>query len=455
MPFCSPIATSGPHVGSGLCSFLAGPLLVPFLVQLTACGLLHEEVQNLEPVVQLASSDTTRVNRGGSVQFEVLASDENDDPLFYEWSSFGLGTFSDPSSAGTSWTAPEEIQGNSEIFPILVTIRDRNCSIVSARERARCEEEALSAVETFLIEVVQRPPFLTSPADTVVSFRTPVVLIDAFAEDPDGDRLFFNVAQVGGELAAVSDELIDENRVQVRVIPRFPGDIELSLAVTDGAVVVSAEFRVTATTPELPQGGSAVLELPLNDDSSHVYEIDLYEFPNVRGELPVLVDSWFEAARLCAERGQRLCTSSEWQFACSGPEGASYSSSDKPQHLPANFGRRFCNTVGSDIAGDDPDPGDLAPSGSFPNCSSSTGVFDLTGNAHEWLMDRNAFLDRIGGFSVSSVQIDLPCQVATIRQPLPPEEEFDLYSQEQVDEVLEQFEYAPYATKGFGFRCCR
>ena len=121
--------------------------------------------------------------------------------------------------------------------------------------------------------------------------------------------------------------------------------------------------------------------------------------------------------------------------------------------LPEAFGRRFCNTPGSEFVGLSPDPEtDRAPSGSFFNCASSAGVYDLTGNLSEWVgnIDGNVW---VGQTSRSDVIILGSCgSFSSEMAPLP--EGFDFTDQEQIDN-LSKVTYGPYTENLFGFRCCR
>ena len=50
------------------------------------------------------------------------------------------------------------------------------------------------------------------------------------------------------------------------------------------------------------------------------YCIDRYEFPNRKGERPMVMQNFYQAQMHCAERGKRVCTESEWTKACEGPD---------------------------------------------------------------------------------------------------------------------------------------
>jgi sulfatase modifying factor 1 len=50
------------------------------------------------------------------------------------------------------------------------------------------------------------------------------------------------------------------------------------------------------------------------------YCIDKYEWPNIKGERPEVMNRFHQAQVKCAAAGKRMCSESEWNFACEGPE---------------------------------------------------------------------------------------------------------------------------------------
>lgn len=104
------------------------------------------------------------------------------------------------------------------------------------------------------------------------------------------------------------------------------------------------------------------------------YCIDRYEFPNEKGKMPQGGVTWLQALARCASQGKRLCTSAEWQRACSGASGFIYPYGDE-------FDRRRCLSARKHDRG-------AAPSGSHPECVSEEGVYDLSGNLWEWVGTR-------------------------------------------------------------------
>jgi sulfatase modifying factor 1 len=137
--------------------------------------------------------------------------------------------------------------------------------------------------------------------------------------------------------------------------------------------------------------------LSFNRVSMH-YCIDRYEYPNVAGQRPQSWMTWYDAKKTLEFEGKRLCTQSEWTFACEGNGGS-------PQPYPYGNGyvrdRTACNfdlhVSGVDVF-KSKRPGDatsqildslLVPSGSMPRCVSPFGVYDMVGNLDEWVVNQS------------------------------------------------------------------
>jgi hypothetical protein len=108
------------------------------------------------------------------------------------------------------------------------------------------------------------------------------------------------------------------------------------------------------------------------------YEISRYECPDKAGRLPYVYINWYQAAAVCANSGDgyRLCRETEWEDACDGKVGSG--------GLTYPYG----NTYQPGTCNDDLTYGELRPSGSLPGCVSSFGVYDLSGNAGEFVEDQ-------------------------------------------------------------------
>jgi hypothetical protein len=121
--------------------------------------------------------------------------------------------------------------------------------------------------------------------------------------------------------------------------------------------------------------------------------VDKYEWPNRRGTVPTVNVTYYEAAAACDSLGKRLCTASEWRRACRNDsdlrlvDGRSYPYGDA-------FSARACNTL------DNPrSRNTLSPAGLFGDCAGRLSIFDMSGNAAEWVAsDNSATAPAYGGF---------------------------------------------------------
>jgi hypothetical protein len=124
--------------------------------------------------------------------------------------------------------------------------------------------------------------------------------------------------------------------------------------------------------------------------------IDRYEWPNKQGGLPLVLVQWLEAAAHCASVGKRLCDEGEWLFACEGeemlPHVYGYERDDKKCLIDKPYVNRTLRLKRYQACLEDPkckrelDKLDQRrPSGSFTECVSPFGVFDMNGSVNEWV----------------------------------------------------------------------
>ncbi len=123
--------------------------------------------------------------------------------------------------------------------------------------------------------------------------------------------------------------------------------------------------------------------------------IDRYEYPNIRGAVPVVMVDWLEARAICKQEGKRLCRESEWNFACEGTQRTPYPYGFVRDKTACNIDRRYLfpnfdafndrRAVGPEVARLD----QRVPSGSMDRCISPFGVYDMTGNVDEWVVNEN------------------------------------------------------------------
>jgi hypothetical protein len=108
--------------------------------------------------------------------------------------------------------------------------------------------------------------------------------------------------------------------------------------------------------------------------------IDKYEFPNKEGTIPRVNVPYAEALALCQQQDKRLCSSQEWQWACSGLEGYSYS-------YGWVFDKEACNTEGRFPEA----------SGNRNRCIGKFGAMDMVGNVFEWVKGNDGNPAAMGG----------------------------------------------------------
>lgn len=141
--------------------------------------------------------------------------------------------------------------------------------------------------------------------------------------------------------------------------------------------------------------------------------IDQFEFPNIPCTYPVVWVKASEAAQICAAMGERLCDAHEWEGACAGVLGppdyrfdlaAGVSANAAVERMRAAHNKQYEPTqswsygpayqrgvcaANSSKSASCPGGGwgncgsNTYPTGSFPGCQSTLGVYDLNGNAAE------------------------------------------------------------------------
>ena len=124
--------------------------------------------------------------------------------------------------------------------------------------------------------------------------------------------------------------------------------------------------------------------------------MDRYEYPGKVGEKPMTLVSWTDAERVCASHGKRLCTESEFTFACEGEKMLPYTygyerdakkcNIDKPYLTPQKHLLPYDQCLANPACAAEYARVDgREPIGSHPECVSPFGIYDLNGNANEWV----------------------------------------------------------------------
>jgi Sulfatase-modifying factor enzyme 1 len=126
--------------------------------------------------------------------------------------------------------------------------------------------------------------------------------------------------------------------------------------------------------------------------------MDRYEYPNKQGELPMTLVSWTDAERVCESEGKRLCTESEFSFACEGEEMRPYAYGFERDDKKCNIDKAYQTPRGHLLpyercmanptcAAEFKRVDGREPIGSHPECVSPFGVEDMNGNANEWVSE--------------------------------------------------------------------
>jgi len=128
-----------------------------------------------------------------------------------------------------------------------------------------------------------------------------------------------------------------------------------------------------------------------NDDRNEqsAFCIDKYEFPNKADAMPLVNITYLDAQAKCTQTGAKLCKKEQWISACRGETRVNmYPYGPDPD-------ASACNTGGTE----------LAKSGSRPKCMTSLGIYDMSGNAAEWVENtENTEAAVIGGSFKSNLQ---------------------------------------------------
>ncbi len=150
--------------------------------------------------------------------------------------------------------------------------------------------------------------------------------------------------------------------------------------------------------------------------------------------------SGVQASAACAAAGKRLCARAEWELGCRGQAARVYPygfvrvagacNDYRAQHPVVELFGTDESWIWGEL--DNPcisqQPNTLAPAGSFEQCMTPEGIFDLVGNLHEWTADPAGTFK--GGFYVDATTNGAGCGYTT---------------------NAHSFNYSDYST---GFRCC-
>jgi hypothetical protein len=224
-------------------------------------------------------------------------------------------------------------------------------------EPARLNNKPAAVKDIVTVKVLNAPPSAHAGED-VLSKKGRKVALKGTGEDPDGRIVLYEWDFDGNGSFDWSSPKSGEVK---RVFNEYSSAV---FRVTDNNGVMAKD---TLRVVICPEGMTGVEPGP--------FCIDNYEWPNSRGKEPLRDISLAMAREKCLAAGKRLCTGGEWEAACAGKRNVRYPQSNSPPE-------QNCNVVGNRFFSNR-----VAPSGSFPECKSPAGVFDMNGNVDEWTDD--------------------------------------------------------------------
>lgn len=168
-------------------------------------------------------------------------------------------------------------------------------------------------------------------------------------------------------------------------------EVALGASATDAAKA-AATLRTTGTALQ-----AVAADTPATRDialGALAFKVDTFEASiqdgaavSARHQVPALRVSWYEAKAACEKAGKRLCTEEEWVSACQNAPAADDNrngqfADDMIEGTAYPYGDFHDNNRCWDARRDEDRP---VYTGELPACATPTGIYDMTGNAEEWV----------------------------------------------------------------------
>lgn len=239
-------------------------------------------------------------------------------------------------------------------------------------------------------------PLAAPPATTPRGARAPSPSTEPDASPPDAS------ADPGAAAVAAEVDHAPEPQAPAAQSSACPAD----MALVDGDYCTEVETKCLRSS-YAPQNKKTIcheFQSPsqcVGKKEKRRYCIDKYEYPNKKGERPLVMMNFPQAQKLCADQGKRICTETEWTMACEGPSYKPYPygyvrdptkcRGDRPYRFP-NV-KKTVSKNKKEAQEEIERLWDGVVSGSQPECVSDYGVYDMPGNADE-LASSETFSDK-------------------------------------------------------------
>jgi protein-disulfide isomerase/uncharacterized membrane protein len=182
---------------------------------------------------------------------------------------------------------------------------------------------------------------------------------------------------------------------------RSGSSAEVMTRAIEVALGASAEEAATAAASMRAAGGAArqidadtpaTREVAFGDLG---FKIDTFEASikdgaavSAKHEIPALRVSWVEAKAACEKAGKRMCTEEEWVSACQNARAIDDNQNGEfADDMIEGTAYPYGDFHDDKRCWDDRDDATERPvyTGELPGCATPTGIYDLTGNAEEWV----------------------------------------------------------------------
>lgn len=319
------------------------------LAELVAPSVLSENMQE-RPEGRYVAPELTSPGTGGSPQSDIYSAGV----LFYELltGQAPSGTYLSPSQVRDD--LPERVDGIVDI-----------ALAANAEDRYPTVRDMINDIQRSFTEDAPAPTGRSNRSILAIIGGVAVIAVAALA----GVILFNPQAGASRKDAELRAQVIKENPVP------DAETIKQKLVGHDDMVYIPAGTFIHGRMNAETGKSAAATEDIAAVQKTGAYYIDRFEWPNQKGENPMIKAGYDEAAAACSSVGKRLCSDLEWERACKGPENLIYGYSDTYDPKPC----------GGDVAADDNHDNRLdRPSGSLDTCKSAYGAYDLSGGAREW-----------------------------------------------------------------------
>jgi hypothetical protein len=151
-------------------------------------------------------------------------------------------------------------------------------------------------------------------------------------------------------------------------------------------------FEFLAAPPTFSQCPAGMIEIGK-------FCIDQYEAPNKKGEKPFVARNALEGEKWCKDQGKELCSDIQWQDACEGQAKNPFPYGKEYKKSQCNDDKQWRIVNWALVAGYNPENPNSTPQSKIhvdhlnqteasenrAGCRTQEGVYDLTGNAAEWV----------------------------------------------------------------------